>query len=74
VGDRVVAASRAGISGDLGSDKTIAGFPNQPHQDWLRSMAAVRNLPDLVQKVRDLKNRVAQLEQDRANSSQEGEL
>lgn len=68
VGDRVVAASRAGISGDLAAGQTVAGFPHQPHQEWLRSMAALRNLPDLVQKVRDLKNRMAQLEEALAES------
>ncbi|MEM9512938.1 MAG: UDP-3-O-(3-hydroxymyristoyl)glucosamine N-acyltransferase [Cyanobacteria bacterium P01_E01_bin.48] len=74
VGDRVVAASRTGISSDLAADRTVAGFPQQTHQEWLRSMAAVRNLPDLVQKVRDLKNRMAQLEQALADPPQGSEL
>ena len=39
-----------------------AGFPAQPHVEWLREQAQVRKLGDLMKKVRRLEKTVKELE------------
>lgn len=62
IGDRVTAAARTGVSGTVEPGKTIAGSPSVSHRDWLREQAALRKLPELVARVRELEEKLAKLQ------------
>jgi UDP-3-O-[3-hydroxymyristoyl] glucosamine N-acyltransferase len=40
-------AARAGVIGDIDTPGTYAGFPHQPHGEWRRMQASLRQLPDM---------------------------
>ncbi|WP_315273324.1 UDP-3-O-(3-hydroxymyristoyl)glucosamine N-acyltransferase [Selenomonas sputigena] len=54
IGGNSVYAARSGIIGDMPEGVFCAGFPVQSHQEWLRMQAAMKRLPDLVKKVKQL--------------------
>ena len=54
IGGNSVYAARSGIIGDMPEGVFGAGFPVQSHQEWLRMQAAMKRLPDLVKKVKQL--------------------
>lgn len=59
-GSRV--AVRAGITRDVPAGSTVSGYPAQTHGDQLRAEAALRRLPELMETVKKLQRRVAELE------------
>ncbi len=71
IGDRVIATGRAGISGSVKAGEHIAGNPTQPHMEWLRSMGAVKKLPEMQKRIRELEKRLAALEGGRAEKDEE---
>ncbi len=54
IGDQVTAVARTGITNDVDGHQTIAGFPHQPHQHWLRAMANLRKLSDFFKRIRTI--------------------
>lgn len=62
VGDDAVITAKSATSHDVEAGKTISGIPAFDNRDWLRSMAAVRKLADLVRSFRSLQKRVEDLE------------
>ena len=58
IGSNSVFAARTGISKSMPEGSFCAGFPIQSHADWLKTQAAVRQLPDLIKKVRQLENKL----------------
>lgn len=62
VGDRVTAAARSGIASIVEPGQTVAGSPCVSHRDWLREQAALRKLPELVARVRELEEKLAKLQ------------
>ncbi|TWH45337.1 UDP-3-O-(3-hydroxymyristoyl)glucosamine N-acyltransferase [Sporomusa sp. KB1] len=62
IGDNCVFAARTAPINDIPANSFCAGFPARPHQEWLRSEAAIGHLPELVKKIRKLEQRLAQLE------------
>jgi UDP-3-O-[3-hydroxymyristoyl] glucosamine N-acyltransferase len=64
VGSNCTFAARSGIISDVPDNVVWAGFPAQPHVDWLRMMANQRKLSDLVKKVRKLEKLVEKLEKE----------
>ena len=54
VGSNSVFAARTGISKSIPEGSFCAGFPIQSHTDWLKTQAAIRQLPELIKKVRKL--------------------
>ncbi len=62
VGDDAVITAKSATSHDVEPGKTISGIPAFDNRDWLRSMAAVRKLADLVRSFRSLQKRVEDLE------------
>ncbi|WP_456433110.1 UDP-3-O-(3-hydroxymyristoyl)glucosamine N-acyltransferase [Thermosulfuriphilus sp.] len=65
IGDRAVIAARSGIHKDVPSGAVVSGAPAMEHQYWLRTMAALGRLPELVREVRRLKERLKRLEEGR---------
>lgn len=54
IGSNSVYAARSGISKNMPEGFFGAGFPIQSHNDWLRHQAALKKIPELLEKVRRL--------------------
>ncbi len=62
LGSQVVVASCSCVSGVIPDKAQLAGIYAFDVQDWRRSQIAVRRLPKLLEQVRELARRVAELE------------
>ncbi|MDD3395796.1 MAG: UDP-3-O-(3-hydroxymyristoyl)glucosamine N-acyltransferase [Acidaminococcaceae bacterium] len=65
IGDNCTFAGRAGIIGDIPSNSILAGFPAQPHKEWLREEASLRKVGSLLKQVKALEKAVAALQADK---------
>lgn len=63
VGRGATAAAGSGIISDVEAGAVVAGFPQLPKEEWRRTRAALRRLPDLLHELRELKRRLAEVEQ-----------
>jgi len=63
VGDDAVITAKSATSHDVENGKVISGIPAFDNREWLRSTAAFRRLGEIAQKLRDVSNRVARLEE-----------
>lgn len=54
IGSNSVYAARSGISKNMPEGFFGAGFPIQSHTDWLKHQAALKKVPELIEKVRRL--------------------
>ena len=54
IGGNSIYAARSGISKNMPEGFFGAGFPIQSHNDWLRNQAALKKIPDLLEKIRRL--------------------
>ena len=54
IGGNSVYAARSGISKNMPEGFFGAGFPIQSHNDWLRNQAALRRVPELLEKIHRL--------------------
>lgn len=62
IGDRTTISAKTGVPGSVPPDSVISGMPAIPHREWLKASVAYRRLPDMVQELRILRNRVEALE------------
>ena len=62
IGDGARVGAQSGVSRDLADGETMSGSPAIDHRDWLRMVAALPKVPDLLRTVRKLEQRVAELE------------
>jgi len=62
VGDGARIAAQSGVPHDVPAGSTVAGYPAVDHALWLRQAAALKQLPELLREVRELRARVAALE------------
>jgi len=62
IGDRVVATAQTGIPHSVESDRTISGYPAINNRDWLKAAALFAQLPKLQKEIRNLRNRLDELE------------
>jgi UDP-3-O-[3-hydroxymyristoyl] glucosamine N-acyltransferase len=58
VGDLAVVAGNAGIVGDVEAGARVAGFPQMDIRVWRRAVLALRSLPELLQRVRRIEQRL----------------
>jgi len=58
IGNNCVFAGRTGIIGNVGDNAFMSGFPAQPHTEWLREVANLRKVGDLVKKVKELEKQI----------------
>jgi UDP-3-O-[3-hydroxymyristoyl] glucosamine N-acyltransferase len=63
VGNDVVITAKSATSHDVQDGKMLSGIPAFDNRDWLRSTAAFRRLGELAQKLRELSNRISNLEE-----------
>lgn len=64
IGDGARFAAKAGVHNDVPAGEIYSGFPAGPHRDWLRESAAVRVLPALVKRVRELEKALKRLQEE----------
>jgi UDP-3-O-[3-hydroxymyristoyl] glucosamine N-acyltransferase len=64
IGDGVRLGAQSGVTNDIPAGETYSGYPAVPHREWLREMGAVRVLPDLVKRVRELEKAIRKLQEE----------
>lgn len=62
LGDAVQAAACCCIAQDVQAGQTVGGIPARDAHDWLRQQAALRKLPALQTRLREIERRIASLE------------
>jgi UDP-3-O-[3-hydroxymyristoyl] glucosamine N-acyltransferase len=62
IGNDVTVGARGGIAVDVPPGQIVSGAPHMPHRDWLRSTLIFRKLPEMNQTIRELKNKIDDLE------------
>jgi UDP-3-O-[3-hydroxymyristoyl] glucosamine N-acyltransferase len=63
IGDDVIITAKSATSHDVENGKVISGIPGFDNREWLRSTAAFRRLSEMVQRIRGLEKRLAELEE-----------
>lgn len=61
VGDRVVVGAKSGITKDVAEGQTVFGVPARPIMQAKRMEAALRSLPGLIKRIRQLERELAAL-------------
>jgi len=61
IGGNSVYAARSGISKNMPEGFFGCGFPIQSHSDWLRQQAALKKVPELLEKIRKLEQTIDKL-------------
>jgi UDP-3-O-[3-hydroxymyristoyl] glucosamine N-acyltransferase len=62
IGDQVMIAAKAGVNRSVESNQEVGGIPAMPREKAMRIQGTIFQLPELKQLVRDLEQRVAELE------------
>ncbi|MEO6983567.1 MAG: UDP-3-O-(3-hydroxymyristoyl)glucosamine N-acyltransferase [Edaphobacter sp.] len=52
IGDGAIATAQSGIPGDVPPGKVVSGYPAIDNRQWLRSVALVNRLPELLRNLR----------------------
>lgn len=58
IGANSVFAARSGIIGNTPEGVFYAGFPARPHQEWLRTEAVLKHLPELNKRIKQLEKKL----------------
>jgi UDP-3-O-[3-hydroxymyristoyl] glucosamine N-acyltransferase len=61
VGDGTTITAQSGVPSDVPAGKCYSGYPAVENRQWLKNMAAIARIPDLIKTVRQLKAEVARL-------------
>lgn len=69
VGDRAIVAAQSGISKSIPAGGVFWGTPALPINDQKESIAVVRRLPKLVEKVKNLERKLAEIEKSASSDS-----
>ncbi|MDQ6733230.1 MAG: UDP-3-O-(3-hydroxymyristoyl)glucosamine N-acyltransferase [Nitrospirota bacterium] len=62
IGDQVMIAARSGVNRSLTGNQIVSGAPVMPHVVAMKAMAVIPRLPELRQQLRNLAQRVQDLE------------
>ncbi len=65
VGDRVIIASKAAVMRSVPAGSFISGMPAADHKQWLRQSAAIKQLPEAISQLRNIENRMRDLEDEK---------
>jgi UDP-3-O-[3-hydroxymyristoyl] glucosamine N-acyltransferase len=63
IGSGVVLSARAVAIKDVPDGVTLSGYPARPHREWLKTQANLQRLAGLREKVKELEERLAELEE-----------
>jgi UDP-3-O-[3-hydroxymyristoyl] glucosamine N-acyltransferase len=55
VGDGAIATAQSGIPSDVAPGKVVSGYPAIENRQWLRSVALVNRLPELLRSLKQIK-------------------
>lgn len=69
IGGNSVYAARSGISKNMPEGFFGAGFPIQSHSEWLRNQAAMRKVPELLERIQRLERELEIKSRDEKNFS-----
>lgn len=58
VGDDVIVSAQSGLHGEIPSKSRMSGSPAYDARTWLRVSAGLKQLPDLIRRVRDLESQL----------------
>lgn len=61
IGGNSVYAARSGITKSMPENFFGSGFPIQTHGDWLKTQATLKKIPDLLEKIRRLEEKISAL-------------
>ena len=62
LGDGARVGAQSGVSRDLEAGETVSGSPAIDHREWLRMVAALPKVAELLREVRKLEKRIEELE------------
>ena len=62
VGNNVVVAAKAGVTKDIPDNMLVSGFPARAHDKELKVQAIVRKLPELAGQIKDIEERLREIE------------
>ena len=62
IGDQVMIAARSGVNRSLTGNQIVSGAPVMPHEVAMKAMAVIPRLPELRRQLRDLEQRMLDLE------------
>jgi UDP-3-O-[3-hydroxymyristoyl] glucosamine N-acyltransferase len=57
IGDGAVATAQSGIPGDVAAGAVVSGYPAMDNRAWLRTVAAVNRLPEVLRKLKSMERR-----------------
>jgi UDP-3-O-[3-hydroxymyristoyl] glucosamine N-acyltransferase len=63
IGDGAIVGAQGGVTKSVAPHTMVSGYPAQPHDIAKRVNACVQSLPDLYKKVKELEEKVAQLQE-----------
>ncbi len=63
IGDGARLGAQSGVTNDVPAGETYSGYPARPHRAWLREEGALRQLPELVKRVRELEKALRRLQE-----------
>ena len=66
IGNRVQAGAHTGITGNVKDGTTVSGYPHMEQHKFRRSYAALRNLPEMMTELNNLRKEVEKLKQELA--------
>ncbi len=58
VGDRAVVTAQSGVPNDVVAGATVSGYPAMDNRQWLRTVAALTRLPDMVRELRAVRKAI----------------
>jgi UDP-3-O-[3-hydroxymyristoyl] glucosamine N-acyltransferase len=58
IGDGAIATAQSGIPSDVAPGAVVSGYPATDNRTWLRTVAAINRLPDLLKRVSALEKRL----------------
>lgn len=62
IGDQVMIAARAGVNRNIEPNQIVSGAPIMPHETWMKAQAVIPRLPELRHLVRNLEQRMEEIE------------
>jgi UDP-3-O-[3-hydroxymyristoyl] glucosamine N-acyltransferase len=60
IGDGAIATAQTGIPSDVAAGAVVSGYPATENRAWLRTVAAVNRLPELMKRVKALEEKIAE--------------
>jgi UDP-3-O-[3-hydroxymyristoyl] glucosamine N-acyltransferase len=58
IGDGAIATAQTGIPSDVAPGAVVSGYPATENRTWLRTVAAVNRLPELMQRLKAIETRL----------------